>query len=399
MGKTSSISEIRGFDSFEVKLGDELRGERATLGKSLLDVQRDLRIKAAYIAAIENCDTDVFPNKGFVAGYVRSYARYLGMEPESVFARFSAESGFSGVNAELSPRKKASGHIIHSGPVKVDKQDPLFSPVMSSATLQNNRFSDFSFSALGSLLVLVALIVGLGYGGMAVLRDIQRVEIEPVDQRPITLSEVSGIVAPGLGTEDVPLDPAPAGPVRDQDLARLYQPQELEVPIVAARDGPIVDIDPDQATPTGRGGRTLDGIAAGEALAADFEALAEAAAPQVREEPETPVIAVVAQRPAWIRVYQEDGTILFEKILETGEMYTIPTDADGPLLRAGNAGSVYVAINRSLFGPVGDGTGVAKNVSLLPADVPETFAEITEIPEVVQASFAAATSAATTTEE
>ncbi|MEO0913720.1 MAG: helix-turn-helix transcriptional regulator, partial [Pseudomonadota bacterium] len=128
MDNAASIPEIRGFDSFEIRLGDELRGERATLGKSLLDVQRDLRIKAAYIAAIENCDTDVFPNKGFVAGYVRSYARYLGLEPEDVFERFSAESGFSGVNAELSPKKKAGGQIIHSGPVKVDKQDPLFSP-------------------------------------------------------------------------------------------------------------------------------------------------------------------------------------------------------------------------------------------------------------------------------
>ncbi|MEO0912291.1 MAG: DUF4115 domain-containing protein, partial [Pseudomonadota bacterium] len=240
-----------------------------------------------------------------------------------------------------------------------------------------------------SLIVLLALIAGLGYGGMAVLRDIQRVEIAPVDQRPTTLSQVGGIVAPGLGTEDIPLDPAPARPERDQDLARLYQPQELDVPIVEARDGPIVEIDPDQATPTGRAGRPLDGIAAGERIAA--LAAAEAPeAPQVRKEPETPVIAVVAQRPAWIRVYQEDGTILFEKILETGEMYTIPADADGPLLRAGNAGSVYVAINRSLFGPIGSGTGVAKNVSLLPADVPQAFAEITEIPQVVQASLAAA---------
>ena len=38
----------------DVSLGDLLRGQRATLGKSLFDVQRDLRIKAIYIAAIEN---------------------------------------------------------------------------------------------------------------------------------------------------------------------------------------------------------------------------------------------------------------------------------------------------------------------------------------------------------
>lgn len=45
-----------GFDDPDIRLGDLMRGERATLGKSLLDVQRELRIRASYVAAIENCD-------------------------------------------------------------------------------------------------------------------------------------------------------------------------------------------------------------------------------------------------------------------------------------------------------------------------------------------------------
>src|SRR6056297_1577027 len=90
--KTRVVSPDRGFDSFELRLGDEMRGERATLGKSLMDVQRELRIKASYIAAIENADLEAFDSQSFVAGYVRSYARYLGMDPEIIFARFCEES-------------------------------------------------------------------------------------------------------------------------------------------------------------------------------------------------------------------------------------------------------------------------------------------------------------------
>ena len=52
------------------------------MGKSLLDVQRELKIKAAYISAIENSDPTAFEIPGFVAGYVRSYARYLNLDPE-----------------------------------------------------------------------------------------------------------------------------------------------------------------------------------------------------------------------------------------------------------------------------------------------------------------------------
>ena len=87
--------KVNGFDSYTLLLGEELRGERATLGKSLLQVQKDLKIKAAYISAIENCDLDAFPNKGFVAGYIRSYARYLNLNPEEIYERFCTESGFS----------------------------------------------------------------------------------------------------------------------------------------------------------------------------------------------------------------------------------------------------------------------------------------------------------------
>ena len=46
------ISRPKGFDDYEVRLGDLLRGERATLGKSLMDVQRELRINATYNAAL-----------------------------------------------------------------------------------------------------------------------------------------------------------------------------------------------------------------------------------------------------------------------------------------------------------------------------------------------------------
>ena len=67
----------KGFDDFELKLGDTLRGERATMGKCVVEVQNELKIKAAYISAIENCDPLAFDTPGLVAGSVRSDARYL----------------------------------------------------------------------------------------------------------------------------------------------------------------------------------------------------------------------------------------------------------------------------------------------------------------------------------
>src|SRR6056297_619009 len=99
----------RGFDAYDVCLGDMMRGERATLGESLLDVEREIRIRASYIAAIENADPDAFDTPGFIPGYVRSYARYLGMDPDAAFAKFCEECCFSvshGMAAEASSVRK-----------------------------------------------------------------------------------------------------------------------------------------------------------------------------------------------------------------------------------------------------------------------------------------------------
>ena len=108
--KPAEDVETKGFDDFDLRLGDLLRGERATMGKSLLDVQRELKIKAAYIAAIENADPSAFDTPGFIAGYVRSYARYLNMDPDWAFDTFCVESGFAtahGMSAEASSAKPA----------------------------------------------------------------------------------------------------------------------------------------------------------------------------------------------------------------------------------------------------------------------------------------------------
>ena len=92
---------FRSFDAYEISLGELLRGERATLGKTREQVQKDLKIKAEFIEAIEKCDLTGLDNRSFLAGYVRTYARYLGLDPEQVYKRFCHESGF--LSSELNP--------------------------------------------------------------------------------------------------------------------------------------------------------------------------------------------------------------------------------------------------------------------------------------------------------
>ena len=244
----SRESEPRGFDAFELRLGDVMRGERATMGKSLLDVERELRIKASYVAAIENCDPDAFDTPGFIPGYVRSYARYLGMDPDRAFEGFCRESGFAiahGMSAEASGtrRQDRTVHRRSSRP-----SDPLITPSTPFLPARESFLARIEPGAIGSALVLVVLIGGLGYGGWSVLNEVQRVQFAPVENAPDVLSDLDPLEGAVPLAEETAGDPvrgvAGFQPPRDDRLARLYRPEALDVPVMVARDAPISTLDP-----------------------------------------------------------------------------------------------------------------------------------------------------------
>lgn len=363
MGRKAPKNEVKanvepkGFDDFEVKLGDMMRGERATMGKSLLDVQRELRIKASYIAAIENSDPDAFDTPGFIAGYVRSYARYLNMDPDVAFEAFCAESGFTvahGMSQEASVIRKAP---VANGPVAKHERDPFLAPNTPFAPSADSVFSGFEPRAIGSSFVLLALVAGIGYGGWTVLRQIQQVTVAPVEQAPIVLSD---------------LDPLTSETQEDTNgaLDRLYRPQALDVPVLASRDAPISSLDPREtgsfreALPDRRLSE-LSPVQAGVAPGGS-------AVPQVVEEV-APGLQIVAVRPSWVRVSAADGSVIFEKIMDSGETYEVPLTEEAPTLRSGESGAIYFAMNGQHFGPVGPRGTVTSGVELSTQAVSETY--------------------------
>jgi cytoskeletal protein RodZ len=393
MNSSESGTAVR----FEYPIGDLLRGERATLGRSLLDVQRDLRIKASYIAAIEDTDLSVFANPGVIPGYVRSYARYLNLEPEQVYRLFCEQTGFSSATFGATPTKTRAGQTTTAR--------GSFHPNFPLAPKARSGFAlpAVPLSAIGSLLVLVALVGGLGYGGWTVVRNIQRVQFAPVEELPVAIAEVDDLAAPGAAAAEPDLSDL-ASPVTATALADLYREQEAAVPILTPRDGPIASINPgsrgplpDRATPRApvvlasaeaRGAATDPAAAA---IAAKLAAtLGEAEGHPGAPEGSAPAVAassekltIIAERAAWIRVYLASGTIIFERILEKGESYSPPEGLVEPKIWAGNSGSVYVRVGDTLRGPLGSGTRAARDVPLLPASLAEKYPAVDQVPDVI----------------
>lgn len=367
--KTGGSSPLpKSFDDFELKLGDVMRGERATMGKSLLDVQRELRIKAAYIAAIENTDPSVFDTPGFIAGYVRSYARYLNMDADSAFDQFCEESGFEvahGMSANASSQRAQAGGVKTRGSMG---NNAFVSPNTPFAPSANSVLSQIDPRAIGSLVVLLALIGGIGYGAMAVLKEVQQVQFAPVEQVPVVQSELDPLQ--GVLRADAEANEDPTA----QALDRLYRPPALDVPVLVSRDAPISTLNPNQlgnfVTPD------RPSISLAEAsISPDLPGATQPASPQVVAE-RAPSLTLVAVRPSWVQITAADGSVIFETIMEAEQTFSVPLTENPPRLRTGESSAIYFATNAAQFGPVGGRGQVTKNVELSVAAVLDRFEKV-----------------------
>lgn len=348
----------KGFDDYHLSLGDVMRGERATLGKSLADIERELRIKSSHLRAIEDGNLPAFESPSFISGYVRSYAKFLGLDPEDCFEKFCTETGFVPAHG-LSPA--ASSASMLAARARSDSTGSFaFNPVGLNAPQRG--FGGFDPGALGSFAVLIAVVGGLGYGGIALLREVQKVQLAPIEQAPTIVADMPAPLQARDSSRDpvaeagdsaaAPLLASPAGMI-DNRAGRTAQPTALNVPVLIARDGPISGIDP-RAT----------GL------------LAKAAPePQVQVVQAAQVVDILAVRPSWVSITAADGTVLFEKILDAGERYAVPALEIAPRLTAGNSSAVYFVIGEKTFGPAATGPEVVRNIDLSAQSVQSAFGQ------------------------
>lgn len=69
--------------------GEELRKEREIRGISLAEIAEATKVSKRFLGAIEKDDFDTLPAPVFTRGFVREYARYLGLNAEEMVTRYA----------------------------------------------------------------------------------------------------------------------------------------------------------------------------------------------------------------------------------------------------------------------------------------------------------------------
>src|SRR3990170_8288957 len=70
------------------ELGNTLSRARRARGITLEDAERDTHVSRRYLQALETDDFSVFPAPVYARGFLRTYSRYLGLNPDELMRVF-----------------------------------------------------------------------------------------------------------------------------------------------------------------------------------------------------------------------------------------------------------------------------------------------------------------------
>jgi cytoskeletal protein RodZ len=74
-----------------IKSGEKLQQARLKKGLSLEDVAKSTKIKTEFLSFIESGEYQKLPSPSYASGFVRNYARFLGLPDEEILALFRRE--------------------------------------------------------------------------------------------------------------------------------------------------------------------------------------------------------------------------------------------------------------------------------------------------------------------
>ena len=319
-------------------VGEILRERREELRLDINDIGEILRIKPAFLAALEQSRPEDLPGPTYVIGFVRAYARHLGLDYDWVLERYKAESAGVHARPDLSLPVPLGERSVPGGPI-----------------------------------LLVALILAIcGYGTWFYLSTGERTRPERVAAVPPALQMPPEQAAAAPDGNAGVSGSKPAGDAAAPANSRLSSGL-FPGSAVASTSEPAASPAPPGPTAAGPTPAGSPPAAAANAPAAPQTAMAT---PQAPSTPATPAgdsstgtagrIEIRATADCWVQVRAPDQSIVFSRVLKSGETYRVPARS-GLVMRTGNAGALTIVVDGKptpSLGPLGT---LRRNVVLDPA--------------------------------
>src|SRR5208337_4108879 len=297
--------------------GEYLRREREMRGVSLEEISTSTKISIRFLQAIENEELSKLPGGIFTRSFVRTYARYLGLDEERVLTDF-----------QLAGQEK---------------------PEIDIHRISANRARP-SGSALRTRIIAFLVAGVLLASGYALFRYSRRI-MEQQSSTPMVIppSTTAGSTNPGTNPPPTPAPIQPSAPAQPENNPSLSATSASPIAGAATAPGtleggppsPGAKANPPNQSPTSE---------ATSAVAAHTDL----------------VLQVAATERAWVAV-DADGKTVLQKVVNPNEVENLKAH-DFFDVTIGNAQSVVLTLNGETLKPLGR-RGEVKSIHLTRADL------------------------------
>jgi hypothetical protein len=132
-------------------LGSYLRAAREARGLDLRDAAQQTRISISYLKAIEDEDFSKLPGEVFVRGFLKNYARFLGLPDEEVMKRYGARSA---------PQPAPASPAVPEAPkAERQKQTPVEAQAPGQEPAQPDRMGVEPFLWAGAIIIGLVVFI------------------------------------------------------------------------------------------------------------------------------------------------------------------------------------------------------------------------------------------------
>jgi cytoskeleton protein RodZ len=312
-------------------VGQDLRAARLRRGDEIAAVSRALKIRKDHLEALENDRLEDLPGKTYAIGFVRSYARHLGLDSAQFVERFKQD--ISG-RAEEQVREPASIH-----------QD------------EGRRLPQ------GWRLIAGAVGILLIWGAWHLLFS-AGASNQPVPPAPV-LNPPKTIARPAPAPVTAPAQtatPSPAADTAPPAAATSQQASAMPPPAAGAKT---------PATTFPQGGAAPLSTASPTAQAA-VPAVPNGAGQVYGALNRNPRVILRARADTRVTVRGPDNQFLLNRDLKAGDSYQVP-DMPGVTMATSDAGAVEMDLDGIALGRAGAPQQVLGRVSLDPQSLTDRF--------------------------
>lgn len=302
------------------------------------DVAHILRVSYIYINAIEEGLTHQLPERVYTLGYVRSYARLLGLDPVKISNRFAAEF--------FPP---------HSAGDAGKAQPAPFPDLDGEPTPYGRRVLGWTAFVMMLLMAVWTVYHHQGQGSTTVsLKNMALVDEQgkKIDQSPSILDHVAAFLslnaAPSTkkGERKIPLPSA----IDESRVKKNTKKKPGRLPGLAYQDknsaiqkealkAPSLNEDDISIAPQTSAAKTFVG------------------------DQSRPSITLQVRALCWVEIKDKDQKVLLSGNLKPGEKYDVPK-RPGLFLSVGNAGGLWISVGGKTPVPLGDSGEVRHNIPL-----------------------------------